>query len=101
MGKKANKAQHPTDAFRKEERKKEIKRNKFQKSQVRVGHCVCATDSIQDETYAKQQRTVDNALALFASACKYTRTSGCVNCVIANTCMRKRADSACHFACKR
>jgi len=40
MGKKANKAQHPTDAFRKEERKKEIKRNKFQKSQVRARRCV-------------------------------------------------------------
>ena len=36
MGKKVNKALHPTDAHRKEERKKEIKRNKFQKSQVRA-----------------------------------------------------------------
>jgi hypothetical protein len=34
MGKKLNKALHPTDAFRKEERKKEIKKNKFQKAQV-------------------------------------------------------------------
>lgn len=49
MGKKQNKALHPTDAFRKEERKKEIKRNKFAKNQVRqhwVHNCSeCALDS--------------------------------------------------------
>ncbi len=37
MGKKQNKALHPTDAHRKAERQKEIKRNKFQKAQVRTG----------------------------------------------------------------
>jgi len=42
MGKKQNKALHPTDAHRKAERQKEIKRNKFQKAQVRTGTQPCA-----------------------------------------------------------
>jgi hypothetical protein len=37
MGKKVNKALHPTDMQRKADRQKEIKRNKFQKAQVWTG----------------------------------------------------------------
>ena len=34
MGKKKKEGLHPTDVFRKQERKKEIKKSKFQKAQV-------------------------------------------------------------------
>jgi hypothetical protein len=54
MGKKVNKALHPTDAHRKEERKKEIKRNKFQKSQVcAAGGPCCRRDGCRAANVAR------------------------------------------------